>query len=159
MSDWFERFGFGEVADGLITGAYPLDDADVARLADAGVGVVYNLCEDGEYDGAQRDDVRAALASAGIAERRRPLVDYGRLAGEDLEAALREVTEDLDAGRTVYLHCRAGWQRSSAVAAAIVADREGIPLQVALARLRERRAEAEPLPHQRADLFTWWSGR
>jgi len=159
VSDWFERFGFGEVADGLITGAYPLDASDVARLADAGVGVVYNLCEDGEYDDTQREDVRAALADAGIAERRRPLVDYGRLSGEDLDAALREVSEEMDAGRTVYLHCRAGWQRSSAVAAAVVADREGIALQEALARLRERRSEAEPLPHQRADLFTWWSRR
>ena len=62
-------------------------------------------------------------------------------------------------GRTVYLHCRAGWQRSAAVAAAVIAVREQVPLQHALARLRERRPEAEPLPHQRADLFTWWSQR
>lgn len=159
MSDWFERYGFGEVADRLITGAYPLDAEDVARLAAMGVGVVHNLCEDSEYDGAQRDDVRAALSDAGVAEHRRPLVDYGRLSGDDLEAVVDAVTADLDDGRTVYLHCRAGWQRSSAVAAAVVARREGIPLPVALARVRERRPQAEPLPHQRADLFTWWSAR
>jgi protein-tyrosine phosphatase len=147
------------VSDRLLTGAYPLDAEDVGRLREAGVDVVYNLCEDAEYEEAQRETASSALAEAGIGERRRPLVDYGGLAGDQLEPAVAEVMEELDAGRSVYLHCRAGWQRSATIAAAVIALREDVPLQVALARLRERRPSAEPLPHQRADLFTWWSGR
>jgi protein-tyrosine phosphatase len=159
MSEWFERFGFGPVSEDLLTGAYPLDADDVGRLSEAGVDVAYNLCEDAEYEEGQREAALAALAEAGIVERRLPLVDYGRLSAEQLEEALGDVMDELDGGRSVYVHCRAGWQRSAAIAAAVIAAREDIPLQEALARIRERRPTAEPLPHQRADLFTWWSER
>ena len=37
MSGWFERFGRAEVADGLMTGSYPCDEADVAALAADGI--------------------------------------------------------------------------------------------------------------------------
>jgi protein-tyrosine phosphatase len=159
MSEWFERFGFGRVGDGLLTGAYPLDAADVAALVAAGVDEVYNLCEDVEYGESGRADVQAALASAGISERRLSLVDYGGLPAPALERATTEVCAALAAGQRVYLHCRAGWQRSAAVAAGVIALREGISIGSALDRLRERRPAAEPLAHQTADLLAWWKGR
>jgi atypical dual specificity phosphatase len=159
MSEWFERFGYGDVADGLLTGAYPLDADDVAALAAAGVDEVYNLCEDAEYGECERAAVQAALADAGIVERRLSLVDYGHLPAPALERATEEVREALAAGRRVYLHCRAGWQRSAAVAAGVIALREDLTIGRALHTLRERRPAAEPLPHQLADLLAWWEGR
>ncbi|MDX6642238.1 MAG: histidinol-phosphate aminotransferase [Solirubrobacteraceae bacterium] len=159
MSEWFERFGFGAVGDGLLTGAYPLDAADVAELAAAGVDEVYNLCEDVEYDEGNRAAVEAALDAAGITERRLSLVDYGGLPAPALERATREVCAGLAAGHRVYLHCRAGWQRSAAVAAGVIALREGTSIGSALDRLRERRPAAEPLAHQATDLLAWWAGR
>jgi protein-tyrosine phosphatase len=62
----------------------------------------------------------------------------------------------LDAGERVYVHCRAGWQRSAAVATAVLARREGIDVDEALRRIRARRPEAEPLPHQAEGLRRWW---
>ena len=59
----------------------------------------------------------------------------------------------------MYLHCRAGWQRSATVAAAVIALREDLSLPQALAALRQRKPTAEPLPHQRADLLRWWRAR
>ena len=159
MSEWFSRFGFAQVADGLLSGAYPLDADDVERLAAERVAVAYNLCEEAEYEPGQREAVKEALTEAGIQERRLPIADYGRLSGESLDRAVDEVMTELEEGRRVYLHCRAGWQRSAAVAAAVIARREGIGLDRALAVLRERKPTSEPLPHQRADLITWWLGR
>jgi protein-tyrosine phosphatase len=159
VSEWFSHFGFEQVGDGLLAGAYPLDADDVDELAQAGVEVAYNLCEDIEYEHHQREEAEGALSEAGIEERRLPLVDYGGLDAAALERAVGEVLAELEAGRGVYLHCRAGWQRSAAVAAAVIALREGIPLPAALEALRQRKATAEPLSHQRADLIEWWQSR
>jgi atypical dual specificity phosphatase len=159
VSDWFDRFGFAEVADGLTIGAYPLDAGDVQALADAGVTCVFNLAEDQEYGEGARAEVEASLAQAGISERRLSVVDYGNLMPGQLERATGAVLEWLDAGERVYLHCRAGWQRSAAVAAGVVALRDGIGLDEALERIRERKPSADPLPHQRQDLEHWWAVR
>src|SRR5206468_10525092 len=113
----------------LVVGAYPLDAGDVSRLAETGVDVVYNLCEDAEYRAGERDELRGALAAAGLPERRLPLVDYGGLPSPALERAVAEVVAELEAGRQVYLHCRAGWQRSAAVAAGAVALREDLEIE------------------------------
>ena len=159
MSDWFGSFGFAEVGDGLLVGAYPLDAEDVARIAGAGVDVVFNLVEDAEYDAGERDAAAAALEAAGVHERRLPLVDYGNVPEHALDRAVDEVLGDLEDGRRVYLHCRAGWQRSATVAAGVLALREDLDIEDALAVLRERKPTAEPLGHQRADLLAWWRAR
>jgi protein-tyrosine phosphatase len=159
MSGWFERFGFAQVGDGLLVGAYPVDADDVAALADAGADVLVNLCEDVEYRNGQRDALAMALETAGIEERRLPVPDYGHLPAEHIERAVGEVTTELEAGRRVYLHCRAGWQRSATIAAGAVAVREGVDARDALARVRERKPTAEPMAHQRADLLAWWDER
>ena len=65
----------------------------------------------------------------------------------------------LDEGERVYVHCRAGWQRSATVVAAIVSLREHVPPWEALDILRERKPTANPLSHQREDLFEWWEMR
>ena len=100
-----------------------------------------------------------ALAAAGIAESRFYLTDYGGLPADQLEAAVEEIGGWLDAGDRTYLHCRAGWQRSAAVAAGVVAVRNGIGIDEALASFAERKPSADPLPHQREDLRRWWEWR
>jgi len=159
MSDWFEHFGYGEVADGLLIGAYPQDAEDVAALSEAGVTRVFNLVQDVEYDDGAREACAAALAQAGIDEERLELIDYGGLLPGQIELTVRTAIGWLDEGERVYLHCRAGWQRSATVAAAIVALREDVELEQALDLIRERKPTAQPLPHQRQDLLRWWSKR
>jgi len=159
MSDWFEHFGYGEVADGLLIGAYPQDAEDVAALSEAGVTRVFNLVQDVEYDDGAREACAAALAQAGIDEERLELIDYGGLLPGQIELTVRTAIGWLDEGERVYLHCRAGWQRSATVAAAIVALREDVELEQALDLIRERKPTAQPLPHQRQDLQRWWTKR
>jgi protein-tyrosine phosphatase len=159
VSHWFRIYGFERVLDGLMIGAYPLDADDVEQLSSNGVQRVLNLVEDEEYRPGERDAVERALSAAGIEEQRLRLVDYGGLSADALEEAVQEVGAWLQAGATTYLHCRAGWQRSAAIAAGGVALREDIDIDEALAFVQARKPSADPLPHQREDLRRWWDGR
>jgi protein-tyrosine phosphatase len=159
VSDWFEHFGFAEVANDLLVGAYPQDADDVAALGEAGVTRIFNLVRDLEYGAGARDACVAALDEAGIEERRVQVIDYGGLLPDQIELAAQTALAWLDQGERVYVHCRAGWQRSAAVAAAIVALREGVEPPEALELIRERKPTANPLAHQRRDLFRWWAER
>jgi protein-tyrosine phosphatase len=159
VSTWFRTYGFADIFDGLTIGAYPLDAEDVAMLEWTGVERVMNLVEDKEYRSGERDAVENALLSAGIDEHRLSLTDYGGLPAEELETAVREVSGWLDEGAKTYLHCRAGWQRSAAVAAGVVAIRADIDIDAALEYVQSRKPSADPLPHQRDDLRRWWNAR
>jgi protein-tyrosine phosphatase len=72
---------------------------------------------------------------------------------------VRQVNGWLDEGLFVYVHCRAGWQRSAAMVAAVIAVRQGLDVDEALARVQARKPSADPLPHQREDLRRWWQQR
>jgi protein-tyrosine phosphatase len=159
VSRWFRSYGFAEVHDDLLVGAYPLDADDVAALSRAGVQRVLNLTEDEEYRPGERRKAERALAKAGIEERRLSLIDYAGLPPDAIEAAVQAVSAWLDDGTRTYLHCRAGWQRSAAVAAGVVAVRTGREIDEAVAYVQERKPSADPLPHQREDLRRWWVAR
>jgi predicted protein tyrosine phosphatase len=159
VSDWFQIYGFADVHDNLLVGAYPLDISDVRILERVGVKRVLNLVEDEEYAQGQRLAVANALQAAGIEETRMDLADYGHLPADALESAVEEVVAWLRAGERTYVHCRAGWQRSAAVAAGAVAVYEGMGIEAALEHVRARKPSANPLPHQREDLIRWWNER
>lgn len=159
MSTWFHTYGYGEVHPGLIVGAYPLDRGDVESLELMGIERVLNLVEDSEYQPGDREEIEAAYAAHGIDETRMNLVDFGHLPAERLERAVSTLVEWLEDGRRVYVHCRAGWQRSAAVASGAVAVLCDIPIEQALHAVRTQKPSADPLPHQRADLRAWWESR
>lgn len=159
MSEWFLAYGLADVHDELLVGAYPLDARDVSALERLGVRRVLNLVADGEYAPGQREEVTAAFAAAGIEETRLTLEDYGHLPPDALEGAVQQIIAWLHDGQRTYLHCRAGWQRSAAVAAGVVAIEDGVDVDTALNRIRIRKPSARPLPHQRADLLRWWELR
>lgn len=159
MSTWFCTYGFADVLDGLLIGSYPLDEEDVAMLQWAGVDHILNVVEDGEYRPEEREAVERALDEMGIEEYRLPFPDFGGLPAELVDQAVATISDWLGEGRRVYVHCRAGWQRSPAIAAAVLAAREGIDVDEALGVVRTRKPSADPLPHQQEDLRRWWRER
>jgi protein-tyrosine phosphatase len=120
---------------------------------------VFNLVQDIEYEGDGRQACATALAAAGILEQRVELVDFGNLLPGHIERAVGVVRPWLADGETVYVHCRAGMQRSATVAAAIIALEEDVAPAEALRRVNERNPRANPLEHQRQDLVRWWKAR
>jgi len=159
VSRWFSTYGLAEVADRLLVGALPSDAADVRRLSMFGVTRILNLVDDSEYQRGDRAKVATALEDAGIAEYRVNTVDYGGLEASMLDDTTAMISDWMDDGEIVYLHCRAGWQRSAAVAAGVVALRDNLDIDEALYRVSLRKPSADPLPHQREDLRRWWSLR
>jgi protein-tyrosine phosphatase len=159
MSAWFRTYGFAKVHDGLIVGAYPLDADDIRMLAAMPVRQILNLVEDQEYGPGRRFVVQEALRDARIEEHRMRLTDFGRLPADRLEEAVQMVVGWLKVGTPSYVHCRAGWQRSAAVAAGAVAVYDGLSIDEAVALVQERKPSADPLPHQRDDLRAWWNAR
>ena len=159
MSQWFDSYGLAEVHRDLLVGAYPLDGRDVQVLRHFGVERVLNLVEDSEYRDGRRPEVEAAYEVFSIQETRLSLVDFGHLPPERLEEAVSTVAGWVRDGDRVYVHCRAGWQRSAAVAAGAVAVLDEIDIRDALRRVQDRKPSADPLPHQRVDLIDWWAGR
>jgi atypical dual specificity phosphatase len=159
VSDWFERYGYGRIDAQLLTGSLPTDAGDVAALREEGVTAVVNLCSESEYEPGERAAVVAAYADAGISERRFETEDYGNLMPGLLERASGAALELMQDGDVVYLHCRAGWQRSAAVAAATIARRDGIEPDAALGVIKRGRMSAQPLGHQLEDLWRWWRAR
>ena len=159
MSDWFRAYGFADVDDDLLVGAYPLDAEDVRMLAALRVQRVLNLVEDEEYEPGQRSGRRGRPArGAGIEEDRLQLVDFGRIPPELLEAAVQKVRGWLERrpprlrplpGRLAALGRGGG---GSGGGARRDRDRAGArPVQ-------RRKPSAEPLPHQRED-SGWWDER
>ncbi|MGI8902739.1 MAG: protein-tyrosine phosphatase family protein [Solirubrobacteraceae bacterium] len=156
MSNWFRTYGFADVLDDLLVGAYPIDAEDVSILQRMGVERVLNLVADEEYEPGEHEAVAEALARAGIEECRFTLTDYGGLPVNEVEDAVQEVIDWLRDGARTYIHCRAGWQRSAAVAAGVVALHEDVDIDRALAQVQARKPSANPLPHQVEDLRRWW---
>jgi protein-tyrosine phosphatase len=159
MSGWFRTYGFAEILPELLVGAYPTDEGDIAMLQWLGVKRILNLCEDDEYPPGARPVIAEDLAAAGIDEYRIGLTDFGGLPPTRIEAAVGLLTQWLDEGQRVYMHCRAGQQRSATVAAALVTLRQGLEPDDAVAFVQQMKPSAEPLPHQRADLVGWWTRR
>ena len=131
----------------------------MATLASMRVERVLNLVEDQEYAPGHRALVEGALLDAGIEEERMSLTDFGRLPADRLEPAVQHVVGWLRHGRLCYVHCRAGWQRSAAVAAGAIAVVDGLGIDQALTYVEQRKPSADPLPHQREDLRRWWAER
>jgi protein-tyrosine phosphatase len=142
------------LGSGLFAGRMPHATAHVEALHAAGVHTVINLCEDHEYWDGERAAVEAAFAHAGITEHRLPVHDGATIPPEVLDRAVAAAGED-----TAYVHCRGGRERSAAVAVALLATRQGVAIDAALADAKARWPNCRPLPWQIAGVRAWAAKR
>ncbi len=109
----------------------------IGKLVDAGIDCFLDLTEPGELDSYEPLLVKAVRGRE-IAYLRRPIRDHGVPVSD---AAMREILDALEgalaAGRTVYLHCRAGIGRTNLVAGCWMANRHGAGA-IALEELNRR---------------------
>ncbi|MEO1003742.1 MAG: dual specificity protein phosphatase [Cyanobacteria bacterium J06638_7] len=127
----------------LAVGSAPAAQADLERLAGEGVGGLLCLCPPAEarlVAGARQRFRCRRLALPDSASGRPPLP-------RQLEQAVALLGELRRQG-PVYLHCRAGVERSPLVAMGWLMHSRGLPLQAAFEYLREVHPGSAPVPEQ-----------
>jgi atypical dual specificity phosphatase len=92
----------------VIVGARPFN-RDVTTLHAAGVRAVVNTCE--EYAGPVRQ-----YEQCGIVQLHIPTTDFTHPRLDDVIQAVEFVQQHVEAGDTVYIHCKAGRARSATIA-------------------------------------------
>lgn len=100
----------------LLVGSCPRSRTDIDQLKDGfGVTAVLNLQTDADfqYAGIDWQDLSSYYQQLGIDVRRAPVRDFDPGALRDnLPACVSQLDELLRSGRTVYVHCTAGINRS-----------------------------------------------
>ena len=138
----------------------PYEAAHVRRLAEEGVDVVLNMCEDREYLSGQRAEVEAAYGREGLDEDRSLLLeDLGEHPLELFDHAVARIDAARDDGRNIVVHCRGGRERSAAIAAAVLVVHDDFTVTEAIESVHAIAPQASPLPHQRAALERWAASR
>lgn len=134
---------FDPVLPDLLVGEYPRVE-DLRWLRDAhAVAAIVSLQDDADLASKRLRlaDLEAACARSALAFSRVPVADG---AADHLAARLPEavaaVHAHLSAGRRVYLHCNAGYNRAPTVAIAYLHRHHGLTLDAALSHVKQRRS-------------------
>lgn len=136
------RAWWNRIDDRVILGALPLASM-VDALAKEGVGGVVNTCR--EYEGPLKE-----YAAAGIEQLRLPTYDFTPPTLEHVREGVEFMQRQIAAGRTVYVHCKAGRARSATIVMCwLIAEKSMTPEQ-AQAHILERRPHAHKALHRRA---------
>ncbi|HEY9868854.1 MAG TPA: dual specificity protein phosphatase family protein [Candidatus Obscuribacterales bacterium] len=127
----------------IIVGSYPESPADVAALTKSlGMTAVLNLQteEDMAYLKLDWDVMQAHYDRHGIEVRRVPVRDFDPIdLKRKLAACVDTLSELIESGHKVYVHCTAGCGRSPTVVVAYLHWQCGWDLDEAAAYVRQRR--------------------
>jgi ADP-ribosyl-[dinitrogen reductase] hydrolase len=150
-------FTWDEIAPGVHAGRAPIFRRDVWRLQSRGITHVLDLREEHEWDGPGRrgGSAVAEIDLLGLSRLQVAMKDMGTPQSDHLDQAVAYMDAALHLGGAVYVHCRAGVQRTGAIAAAWYARRQRCSIEEAIERLRERRPDFEPMVFQVAAARTW----
>jgi protein-tyrosine phosphatase len=125
----------------------------VAGLREAGVDILLSALTESEQIEADLTDEPLEAAYAGLRFVSLPVPDMGLPTTADVLPTLRELADDLTAGRHVAIHCWAGIGRSSVLAAALMVLAGSTPAD-AIARISQARGRPVPeTPAQRDWIF------
>ena len=117
---------------------------EVDEWGRVGVNVVVSLLEPKESRDLELADESALCTRRGIVFRNLPIADRGTPPSrQDFTTLIDDLKRDLDAGRTVAIHCRAGIGRTGVVAACLL-SRLGVPTRELFHRLSRSRGLAMP---------------
>ncbi len=145
------KFVHWQVAPGLRAGRNPLSELDVRELAGLGVTHLLDLREESEWGDPGRvgSEALAAASRLGLARLHLPVPDRGAPAVAQLAAAVAWIDAALaEPGHAVYVHCRAGRERTAAVLVAWRARRDASRPEAALAALWKAGYPGAPLASQ-----------
>jgi len=154
------RFECDWITDRVKAGPNPLTADDVRSLVDDGITHVLDLREPGEWSPPQvGQGALDEMTARGIVRLHLPIEDTGAPTLEGLDAAVAFIDNALaDPTARVYVHCRAGMERTACVLVAWHARAHGVDYRKALKTLRKARPILSPLPEQE-DVTREWIAR
>lgn len=155
------HFTCDEIAPGVFAGRAPIFRRDVWRLRALGITHILDLREDHEWDGPGRRGSSAIqeIDRLGLPRFSVAIRDMGTPSARHLDQAVAFIDAALHLGGKVYVHCRAGVQRTGAIAAAWYARQQGCTVDEAIELLRQRRPDLEPMVFQMKAARDWLSQR
>ncbi|MCC7367736.1 MAG: ADP-ribosylglycohydrolase family protein [Chloroflexi bacterium] len=152
-------FEFDEIAPNVYAGRAPLFQREVWQLRAAGITHILDLREEREWAtaGYRGRSAIAEIDALGLTRLHVPVTDVTAPMPHHLDDAVAFIEAALHVGGTVYLHCRAGMQRTASVAGAWYARQQRCSVMDAMRQLRQRRPAFEPLPDQMQAAQRWVS--
>jgi ADP-ribosyl-[dinitrogen reductase] hydrolase len=148
-SDW--------VTDRILAGRNPLTGRDMELLCGMGITHVLDLRESREWAGPKFGiEALDEVERLGLQRLHVPVCDTKPPTSEDLDHAYRflEATLTKENAR-VYVHCRAGMERTAAILVAYYARHNGVSYEEALAFVKRGRPVLGPLPDQEKVVRRW----
>ena len=133
-------------------------DADLARLLELGVDVLFLLVEDSELESCRVTELPAVMAEAGPELIRYPIRDP-RIPTDDsaFRSAVLDLIERVRRGQFVAIACRGGIDRSGMTAACLLRE-VGIDADEAIRRVQAARRGSITLPEQQKYVRGWAPG-
>ncbi len=126
----------------LIIGAKPAR-SDIAKLKELGVGGIVNMCR--EFDGHKTE-----MATCQVTQLYLPTLDFHSPSEEDMLRGVEFMQEQADAGKSIYVHCKAGRGRSVTLGVCYLVASHGIGRQEAYDRIKQIRPQIDRGIVQRA---------
>jgi len=150
-------FEVSPIGPGVFAGPAPLFRRDIWQLRALEVTHILDLRGDDEWGGTSGRGVAAVeeVGRFGLNRLSVAMPDMSVPRARDLDHAAGYIEAALHLGGTVYVHCRAGQQRTAAVMVGWAARARGCSGAEALAELRKRRSLFAPLPDQLAAVDAW----
>ena len=148
----FKQSWWHQIVPGLYLGGIPLSDQNhLEQIKFLGAGSVLAILEDDEAENETffSTPVREhEWRASGIDYRRLSCPDMHPMSMEELEESILWLNEQVEAGRTVYVHCKAGRGRSAMIVLAYLIVFQKMNLQDAIAYLSSIRSVVRFRPSQ-----------
>ncbi len=150
-------FSFDWLDSQMAAGRNPLTLHDVQVLHDAGITHVLDLRESHEWSAPHfGTEAVNAYQQAGITRLHIPIVDTEAPTDANFDTAAHWLETVLsDPKNKVYVHCRAGMERTAAILCAVFARRNHTSFEESLAILQRKRPIFAPLPGQIRAAKAW----
>jgi len=148
---------FTDLDDVLAVGSYPQTPEDIEFLRSHGISAVVSLQSDADLRsrGIQWSIIWQLYTRARVAVARVPVTDFDRRdLGANLDRAVAEVHDFVEAGRKVYIHCNAGMNRSPSTVIAYLVAHRSMSLNQAITWLTDKHS-CVPYP----DVLQSWDAR
>ena len=154
-------FEYNRITAQILAGRNPLTAADMQRLCAEGVTHVLDLRESSEWmpPNVGQEAIEYQIAK-GIHRRNLPITDFTAPDTDHFGTAVAFLEEALtDPNAQVYVHCRAGMERTPTILIAYFAVQNGTSCQEALVELQKARSRFQPLSHQVQAAESWLQHR